>query len=148
MAQVQFEQVLEDVKALTLAEQQQLRAWLDTICAPTPAPMTEEAFAHELREAGLLSEVKPPMTDPRAHLRKKLRFHRGKNRSSSSPGYVEENDRIFPSIRWELTRLSGFLPHRLPFHARDTADALSQKDLFIQVLGQTVMLCSNAHAGP
>jgi SAM-dependent methyltransferase len=86
--------------------------------------------------------------DPRAHLRKKLRFHRGKNRSSSSPGYVEENDRIFPSIRWELTRLSGFLPHRLPFHARDTADALSQKDLFIQVLGQTVILCSNAHAGP
>ena len=88
------------------------------------------------------------MLDPRAHLRKKLRFHRGKNRSSSSPGYVEENDWIFPSIRWELTRLSGFLPHRLPFHARDTADALSQKDLFIQVLGQTVMLCSNAHAGP
>jgi hypothetical protein len=63
MAQGQFEQVLEDVKALTLAEQQQLRAWLDTICAPTPAPMTEEAFAHQLREAGLLSEVKPPMTD-------------------------------------------------------------------------------------
>ena len=63
MAQVQFEKVVEDVKALTPVEQQQLRAWLDTICAPTPAPMTEEAFAHELREAGLLSEVKPPMTD-------------------------------------------------------------------------------------
>jgi hypothetical protein len=61
MAQVQFEKVVEDVKALTPAEQQQLRAWLDTLCAP--APMTEEAFAYELCEAGLLSEVKPPITD-------------------------------------------------------------------------------------
>jgi hypothetical protein len=63
MAQVQFEKVLEEVKALTPAEQQQLRAWLETVCTPTSAPMTEEAFAQELREAGLLSEVKPPITD-------------------------------------------------------------------------------------
>ena len=63
MAQVQFEKVLADVKALTPAEQQQLRAWLDTLCAPAAAPMTEEAFAHELSKAGLLSEVKPPITD-------------------------------------------------------------------------------------
>lgn len=63
MAHVQFEQVLEQVKALTPVEQQQLRAWLDTLCAPVPAPMTEEAFAYEMREAGLLSEVKPPITD-------------------------------------------------------------------------------------
>jgi hypothetical protein len=63
MAQGQFEKVVEDVKALTPAEQQQLRAWLEALCAPAPAPMTEEAFAHQLHEAGLLSEVKPPMTD-------------------------------------------------------------------------------------
>ena len=63
MAQVQFEKVVEDVKALTPAEQQQLRAWLDTLCAPAPAPMTEEAFAYEMREAGLLREVKPPIPD-------------------------------------------------------------------------------------
>jgi len=61
MSQVQFEKVVEDVKGLTPAEQQQLRVWLDTLCAP--APMTEEAFAYELCEAGLLSEVKPPITD-------------------------------------------------------------------------------------
>ena len=63
MAHVQFEKVVEDVKALTPAEQQQLRAWLDTLCTPAPAPMTEETFASEMREAGLLSEVKPPITD-------------------------------------------------------------------------------------
>ena len=63
MAQEQFEKVVEDVKALTPAEQQQLRAWLETRGAPAPAPMTEEAFAYEMRAAGLLSEVKPPITD-------------------------------------------------------------------------------------
>ena len=63
MAHGQFEKVVEEVKALTLVEQQQLRACLETICAPAPAPMTEEAFAYEMREAGLLSEAKPPMTD-------------------------------------------------------------------------------------
>jgi hypothetical protein len=63
MAQGQLEKVMEEVQALTPAEQQQLRAWLDTLCAPAAAPMTEEAFAHQLRVAGLLSEVKPPITD-------------------------------------------------------------------------------------
>ena len=63
MAQGQFEKVVEEVKALTPVEQQQLRAWLDTLCAPALALMTEEAFAYEMCEAGLLSEVKPPMTD-------------------------------------------------------------------------------------
>ncbi len=61
MAAVQFEKVVEDVKALTPGEQQQLRAWLETL--GTPAPLTEEAFAAELYAAGFLSEVKPPLTD-------------------------------------------------------------------------------------
>lgn len=61
MPPVQFEQVVEDVKALTPAEQQQLRAWLETLSAP--ALLTEEAFAAELYAAGLLSEVKPLITD-------------------------------------------------------------------------------------
>ena len=63
MVHGQFEKVLEDVKALSPEEQRQLRAWLDKICDPAPAPMTEEEFAHQLHEAGLLSEVKPPITD-------------------------------------------------------------------------------------
>lgn len=63
MAQAQFEKVLEEVQALTPAEQQQLRAWLETVLPPAPVPMTEEAFAQELRAMGWLSEVKPPLTD-------------------------------------------------------------------------------------
>jgi hypothetical protein len=63
MAQEQFEKIMEEVKALSPAEQQQLRAWLDTLWAPAQAPMTEEAFAQEMREAGLLSEIKPPIRD-------------------------------------------------------------------------------------
>ena len=61
MAVVQFAKVIEDVKALTREERQQLRAWLETLDAS--APMTEEAFVQALRAAGLLSEVKPPITD-------------------------------------------------------------------------------------
>lgn len=61
MAVVRFEQVLADVQALTPAEQQQLQAWLATRSAPPP--LTEEAFAAALCAAGLLNEVKPPLTD-------------------------------------------------------------------------------------
>lgn len=53
--------IVEDVKALSLAEQQQLRTWLDTVLAPVP--MTEEAFAHHLVDVGILSAAKPPLTD-------------------------------------------------------------------------------------
>ena len=63
MAHAQFEKVMEDVKSLSPEEQRQLRAWLDRICDPAPASMTEEEFAHQLHAAGLLSEVKPPITD-------------------------------------------------------------------------------------
>lgn len=61
MAHGQFDKVLEEVKALSPAEQWQLRAWLDTILAS--APMTEDAFARHLVDVGILSEVTPPLTD-------------------------------------------------------------------------------------
>jgi hypothetical protein len=61
MAHVQFEKIIEDVKALSPAEQRQLRAWLDTVLAQ--APMTEDAFAHHLVDIGFLSEMEPPLTD-------------------------------------------------------------------------------------
>jgi len=63
MAQVQFEKVVEEVKALSPAEQRQLRTLLDTFLTSTDAPMTEDKFAHKLVEFGVLSEVKPPITD-------------------------------------------------------------------------------------
>jgi hypothetical protein len=63
MPYVQYDKVVEEVKALSPAEQRQLRALLDTLLAPTLAPMTEDAFAHKMLEFGVLSDVKPPIID-------------------------------------------------------------------------------------
>jgi hypothetical protein len=61
MAQTSLEQVMEEVKALTPAEQRQLHDWLATMVAP--APLTEEAFARHLVAVGLLSELPRRLTD-------------------------------------------------------------------------------------
>jgi len=63
MTQVQFEKVLEEVKALSPAEQRKLRTLLDTFLAPADAPMTEDEFAHKLVAFSVLSEIKSPITD-------------------------------------------------------------------------------------
>ena len=63
MTQVQFEKVVEEVKALSPAEQRKLRTMLDTFLAPADAPMAEDEFARKLVEFGVLREVKPPITD-------------------------------------------------------------------------------------
>ena len=63
MPQVQFEKVVEEVKALSPAEQRQLRALLDSLLESAVPQLTEEAFTRTLVEAGVLSEVKPPITD-------------------------------------------------------------------------------------
>ncbi len=62
MAHVQFDKVVKDVKALSPA-QQQLRALLDTLLAPSAPQLTEEEFERKLVEVGILSAVKPPITD-------------------------------------------------------------------------------------
>ena len=63
MTQVSFEKVVEEVKTLSPAEQRQLRALLDTLLAPAAPELTEEEFTRKLVESGVLSEVKPPITD-------------------------------------------------------------------------------------
>ena len=63
MAHVHFDKVVEDVKALSPAQQQLLRALLDTLLAPSAPQLSEEEFEHKLVEAGVLSEVKPQITD-------------------------------------------------------------------------------------
>jgi hypothetical protein len=63
MAHLPFDKVVEEVKALSSVEQRQLRAMLDTILAGAAAPITEDEFVHKLVEFGILSEVKPPITD-------------------------------------------------------------------------------------
>jgi hypothetical protein len=63
MTHLPFDKVVEEVKALSPAEQRQLRSILDTIVAGATAPLTEDEFAHKLVEFGILSEVKLPITD-------------------------------------------------------------------------------------
>ena len=60
---MQFAKVIEEVKALLPGEQRKLRTWLDEFLASADAPMTEDEFVHKLVEFGVLSEVKPPITD-------------------------------------------------------------------------------------
>jgi hypothetical protein len=62
MTHLPFDKVVEEVKALSPAEQRQLWSILDTIVAGA-APLTEDEFAHKLVEFGILSEVKLPITD-------------------------------------------------------------------------------------
>jgi hypothetical protein len=62
MAHLPFDKVVEEVKALSPAEQRQLWFILDAIVAGA-GPLREDEFAHKLVEFGLLSEVKPPIAD-------------------------------------------------------------------------------------
>ena len=63
MTQVQLAKVIEEVKTLSPAEQRKLRTWMDTFLTTADVPMTEGEFVYQLAEFGVLSEVKPPITD-------------------------------------------------------------------------------------
>lgn len=55
------DRVLDQIRALTDEEQQQVRAALNS--EHTKPPMTEDEFEQHLLEAGVISEVKPPITE-------------------------------------------------------------------------------------
>ncbi len=63
MATVTLDKVWEEVKALTPDEQQQLRTQLDRLLESLSSRSAEEELQRRLLEAGLLSEIKPPITD-------------------------------------------------------------------------------------
>ena len=63
MANVTLDKVWEEVKALTPEEQRQLREQLDGLLASAPSRSAEEELQRRLLAAGLLSEIKPPITD-------------------------------------------------------------------------------------
>ncbi|HUG91618.1 MAG TPA: hypothetical protein VML55_12330 [Planctomycetaceae bacterium] len=60
------EQLVEAVKTLSAAERLRLREALDRLLLldSSSAATDEDAFERELADAGLLSEVKPPISDP------------------------------------------------------------------------------------
>lgn len=78
MADVKLKRVLEEVKALTPDEQWQLRKLLDKLLASSLANPTEDELEQKLVELGLLSEVKPPITDLTLYRNRKLIEVKGK----------------------------------------------------------------------
>ncbi len=56
------ERLLTQIKSLSLEEQRQVRAALDSTTALKP-PMTEDGFERMMVESGLLAEIPAPFTD-------------------------------------------------------------------------------------
>ena len=81
MANEIMEKVLEQVKALTPDEQRQVRKVLDTMLAnpPSQKPLSkEDELEQALFKAGLLREIKPPITDFTPYRNRKLATVKGK----------------------------------------------------------------------
>lgn len=55
------ERVLDQIRLLTVEEQQQVRAALNSV--NTNPIMTEDEFEQHLLDIGVISEVKPPLTE-------------------------------------------------------------------------------------
>jgi hypothetical protein len=67
MAKRTLTQVIEDVKILTPAEQEQLWRELYRLMAGHEASAPEAELERSLYEAGILSEIKPPISDLRPY---------------------------------------------------------------------------------
>jgi hypothetical protein len=63
MANSKLDKMLEEVRMLTPDEQRQLRGLLDKLLATPPSKSIEDELEQRLLKAGLLSEIKPPITD-------------------------------------------------------------------------------------
>lgn len=70
MSKVKFDQVIENVKALQVQEQRHLRDLLNTWLSNGQAKITEDEFEQKLVQLGILSSVKPLVTNvlPRRRL--------------------------------------------------------------------------------
>ncbi|MBI3947697.1 MAG: hypothetical protein HY321_17385 [Armatimonadetes bacterium] len=63
VASATLERVLEQVKELSAAEQQELREFLARLAGEEAGDGPEDAFERGLLEAGILTEPKPPGVD-------------------------------------------------------------------------------------
>lgn len=63
MAHTTLERVLREVEVLTPQEQHALRKQLDNPLGRAPAESLEDELEQRLFENGLLSELRPPITD-------------------------------------------------------------------------------------
>lgn len=58
-----LERVLEEVRALTAAERQELRSRLEAWPTPTPTQSTEDELDQRLLVAGVICRIPEPVTD-------------------------------------------------------------------------------------
>lgn len=63
MAKVALDEVLESIKALTPDEQRKLREVLDRSLEDSPPTSIDSELQQKLLAVGLLSEIRPPVTD-------------------------------------------------------------------------------------
>ena len=67
MAKETLHRILDEVKTLPRDEQQQLRAALDELLGGQGLASVQEALERRLFEDGLLSKIRPRVTDPTRH---------------------------------------------------------------------------------
>ncbi len=63
MSKVKFDEVVEDVKALQVHQQERLRDLLNRWLSQGQAKITEDEFEQKLVQQGILSSVKPLVTN-------------------------------------------------------------------------------------
>jgi hypothetical protein len=78
MSKSTFDELVEEIESLSLDEQQRLKKLLDAWLIRDYPQLTEDEFEQELYEAGLLSEIKPPITDFIPHQNHQLIELKGK----------------------------------------------------------------------
>jgi hypothetical protein len=78
MTKSTFEELVKEIKSLSLDEQQRLKKLLDAWLPRDRSQLTEDEFEQELYEAGLLSEIKPPVRDFTAYQNRQLIEPKGK----------------------------------------------------------------------
>lgn len=89
MTDLQVEAVVEQVKALSLGQQKELRKRLERVLQDKRSVTPEDELECRLLEAGLLSEIKPPITELTPYRGRKL----GKARSRPLSEVIVEERR-------------------------------------------------------
>lgn len=70
MAKTTLDKIIEDVKTLTHDEQQKLREMLDVLLKSPSSQLTGDEFEQKLLELGVISEIKPTITDFRTNIKR------------------------------------------------------------------------------
>ena len=89
MTDLRVEAVVEQVKALSLEQQRELRRRLESVLRDKLSMAPEDELECRLREAGLLSEIQPSSTDLTPYRNRKL----GKARSRPLSEVIVEERR-------------------------------------------------------